>query len=109
MKKNKNLKKQVLLYKKEVILSLKKFMSNEIKLEELICLIKDVSLTNELISITKEINNMNFAINCALNESFCAPIPFNMDDCLNAHNYYESLLDEVVKNKFNKVLTKSTK
>ena len=58
MKKNKILKRQVLLYTKQLVLALSNYAEKKISKDDLINLLIDFSLANELIIVS----NMNFSI-----------------------------------------------
>ena len=103
MKKNKKLKKEVLLYKKNIILTLKDYINKNKNYDDVLNIIGDVSLTNEIINaidkiVTMEQKMMNF-LNLSIYNGY-----LNLetrDEFINTKNYYEELLNEIVKVKYN--------
>ena len=109
MRKNKRLKKELLLYKKEVVLKLNEYILNEVNKDELNNLIGDISLTNEMISVLRKINSME--------STFMKILEFPIDsefisidvikEYFYTHKYYDSLLNEIIKQKFNSKVLKN--
>ena len=108
MKKNKRLKKELLLYKKEVILKLNEYILNEQNKEELNNLIGDISLTNEVISVLQKIKNMETSFKNLMDFPISSEFISNSFyiDYLNTQNYYQALLNEILKRKFNSKVLK---
>ena len=102
MRKNKKLKKELLLYSKEVIFNLNEFVNKNSNEKILIDLIGDVSLTNELVSTLKTINYMEKLIDYALEFPIGSEyIGFDIKEYFNARNYYEELLKQTINQKYN--------
>lgn len=103
MKKNKKLKKEVLLYKKNIILTLKEYINKNKNYDDVLNIIGDVSLTNEIISVIDKLTIMEQKMMNILDFSFYNRY-FNLetrDEFINTKNYYEALLNEIVKVKYN--------
>ena len=101
MKKNKILKRQVLLYTKQLVLALSNYAEKKISKDDLINLVSDVSLANELISVS----NMKFSMELAFENLMNFPlgtegINFSIEDYTNVCKYYNLLINETVKQKY---------
>lgn len=99
MKKNKILKKQVLLYTKELVLALDNYSTNK---DNLVNLVNDISLTNELISVKNSLISMENAVKALYEFPLgMESVNFTIYDYINMRKYYEQLINETVKRKYN--------
>lgn len=109
MKKNKKLKKELLLYKRQIVLQLNEYIKNGNNKDSLNNLIGDISVTNELISVLTKIKIMENAMLQTLEFPLGGEfVPFDIKkDYFGMCTYYDALLNETLKQRFNSKVLKN--